>query len=143
MDELSKAVEKLLTLSRDEIAGENPQQALAAVLHAVRLTQGEDAIIQVLNQAKSRAEAAIDQQVQQERLDEAYKISTLLLQQDTILSESGDQCILRDAFEDGSSVLCTNCGGLVARVRWESHSQLWCPALDGSAHDGDDGAMET
>jgi hypothetical protein len=142
VDELTLAVEKLLSITRDNLAEKNPHQALAALLHAVRLTRGEDAILDVLSQAKAQAEAAIDRQVQQEAIEEAYRISALLLQQDTILAESGDQCILRDAFEDGSSVLCAKCGGLVARVRWDSHSQLWCPALEDS-EEGADRAMET
>jgi formamidopyrimidine-DNA glycosylase len=41
----------------------------------------------------------------------------------------GSEQILRDAFEDGSSVICTRCGGLVKSVRWEAHSSTWCPAI--------------
>ena len=129
MDELSQAVEMLLTITRSELADSNPQQALAALLHAVRLTRGEDAILEVLNEAKRRASAEMDQNSMQESLAEARKVSDMLMVQDTILAETGDQEILKDAFEDGSSVLCTRCQGLVARVRWESHKQYWCPAV--------------
>mmetsp|Transcript_18394 Transcript_18394/g.30824 ORF Transcript_18394/g.30824 Transcript_18394/m.30824 type:complete len:140 (+) Transcript_18394:24-443(+) len=130
MDDLSRAVEMLLTISKSEIEDRNPQQALAALLHAVRLTRGEDAIMDVLNQAKIRARDDVDKRFMTENLNEAYRISAMLLEQETMLSERGEQEILKDAFEDGSSVLCTNCGGLVARDRMESHSQYWCSAID-------------
>ena len=129
MDELTLAVEKLLTISRSEIAENNPQQALAALLHAIRITRGEDAIMEVLDEAKKRCRAEIDKQVMMESFEQAKAISAMLMQQETLLSERGDEEILKDAFEDGSSILCRKCGGLVAKVRWESHSQWWCPAI--------------
>lgn len=132
MDDLSQAVEMLLTISRSELADNNPQQALGALLHVIRLTRGEGAIMAVLDEAKRKCTAEIDQQVMRESLDQARKISELLMSQETFLSERGDEEILKDAFEDGSSVLCRKCGGLVAKVRWESHNSTWCPALTDS-----------
>lgn len=135
MDELTRAVELLLTISRSEIADNNPQQALAAVLHAVRLTRGEDAILEVLEEAKRRCRAEVDQQVMRESLEQARLMSEHLMSQDTFLSERGDEVILKQAFEDGSSVVCRGCGGLVAKARWESHTSLWCPAIEDPAMD--------
>lgn len=126
MDELSQAVEMLLNITRSEIADNNPHQALASLLHVIRLTRGEDAILHVLDEAKRKMTADIDEAVMQSKLHEAHRISALLLEQDTVLSESGQQHILRDAFEDGSSVLCSKCGDLVSRARWEAHTQYWC-----------------
>jgi len=126
MDELSQVVEMLLRITRSEIADNNPQQALASLLHVIRLTRGEDAILHVLDEAKRKMTADIDEAVLQSKLHEAHRISALLLEQDTVLSESGQQHILRDAFEDGSSVLCSRCGDLVSRMRWEAHMQYWC-----------------
>lgn len=137
MDELSKAVEMLLTITRDEIADHNPHQALAALLHAVRLTRGESAIFDVLDEAKRRCSATLDARSVEQNYEQARRISMMLMEQDTILSERGEETILKDAFEDGSSLLCTRCGGLVAKVRWESHSQFWCSSLGG----GDEGEM--
>ncbi len=129
MDDLSRAVELLLNITRSNIADSNPEQALAALLHAVRITRGEDAIFDVLNQARERATAEIDQQVLRESHEQARRISEELMRQDTFLSERGEEDILRDAFEDGSSIVCVKCGGLVAKVRWESHAKMWCPAI--------------
>jgi predicted ArsR family transcriptional regulator len=138
MDELTQAVEMLLSITRSEIAENNPEQALSALLHAIRLTRGEDAIMQVLDEAKRRCAEAIDQQVSRESVAQARRISELLMNEDTLLSERGDEEILKDAFEDGSSLVCRKCGGLVAKVRWDSHASTWCPALPESAMDLDD-----
>lgn len=138
MDELAEAVEMLLTITRSEIAENNPQQALAALLHAIRLTRGEDAIMEVLSEAKRKCMAEIDQQVARESLAQANKIIELLMSQDTFLSERGEEDILKDAFEDGSSVVCSKCGGLVAKARWDSHSTMWCPALSETDMDIDE-----
>ena len=132
MDELSEAVEMLLKITRSEVEQNNPQQALATLLHAVRLTRGEDAIIDVLDEAKKRWTNQIDRQVMNESLEQARQICEMLMNQDTFLSERGEEDILKDAFEDGSSVLCRKCGGLVAKIRWESHLNTWCPALSDS-----------
>lgn len=137
IDDLTKAVELLLQITRDEIADSNPQQALVALLHAVRLTRGEGAIIEVLDMAKAQARREVEQQGMQERLQDAQRMCELLVQSETLLSERGEQEILKDAFEDGSSVICTKCGALVARVRWESHRDYWCSALP--ADDGGEG----
>lgn len=128
MDELTQAVEMLLSITRTELADNNPQQALAALLHVIRLTRGEDAILEVLENAKVKASKEIDESMLTENLNEARRISLLLLEQDTILSERDEQDILKDAFEDGSSLFCVKCGDLVSRLRWEAHQQYWCSA---------------
>ena len=130
MDELTQAVEMLLSITRSEIADNKPQQALAALLHVIRLTRGEDAIMEVLDNAKHKATIEIDQMILTENLNEARRISLLLLEQDSILSEREEQEILKDAFEDGSSVYCVKCGDLVSRLRWDAHQQYWCAASD-------------
>jgi hypothetical protein len=135
MDDLSLAVEKLLTISRSEIADNKPHEALAALLHAVRLTRGESAIFDILSEAKIRASEEMDAREAESSIEKARQITNMLLQQNTMLFERGEEEILKDAFEDGSSVVCTRCHGLVARVRWEAHNTLWCPEL---AQDDDD-----
>lgn len=130
VDELAEAVEMLLNITRSRIEESNPEQALAALLHAVRITRGESAIIGVLSEARRRATAEIDQQVMRESYEQAKRVSEELMRQDTFLSERGEEEILKDAFEDGSSLVCMKCGGLVAKARWESHSQFWCPSIE-------------
>ena len=48
----AEAVEILVKFARQEIEDgvDDPSQALAALLHAIKLTQGEDAIVGVLDQ---------------------------------------------------------------------------------------------
>ena len=53
----------------------------------------------------------------------------------TILSERGEQDILKDAFEDGSSVVCTKCGALIPRLRCDEHSKYWCDFAELDASD--------
>ena len=86
---------------------------------------------EVLDEAKRRCSSTLDARFAQQNYEQARRISQMLMEQDTLLSERGDETILKDAFEDGSSLLCTKCGGLVAKVRWESHSQFWCSSLSG------------
>jgi hypothetical protein len=58
----------------------------------------------IFEEAKRRNELETEQQLRDDTmsaLERAKQISKQLLQEDTILSESGMQTILRDAFEDG------------------------------------------
>jgi hypothetical protein len=59
-------------------------------------------------------------------IDAEMALRNLVSSEDNILAERGEQDILHDAFQDGSSVICTNCGGLVQRSRWDNHRQYWC-----------------
>ncbi|XWS21232.1 hypothetical protein CRYUN_Cryun30bG0037800 [Craigia yunnanensis] len=44
----------------------------------------------------------------------------------SILSETGRMQIVLDAFSDGSSFICLQCGGLVSNHRKEEHFAYWC-----------------
>ncbi len=46
----------LLKQARSNIEDSSPNDALAALLHAIRLTQGEEAIVGILDQAKAKAD---------------------------------------------------------------------------------------
>ena len=48
----------------------------------------------------------------------------------TILYEQGVEHILAEAFEDGSSVICSKCNSLIPRERREQHYKYWCEAND-------------
>ena len=44
----------------------------------------------------------------------------------SILAESGRKGIVMDAFMDGSSFVCLQCGGLVSNLRKDEHLAHWC-----------------
>ena len=71
-------------------------------------------------------------------LDLALKNSKDLVSSSSILKDMGDSDILKDAFEDGSSVICVRCNSLVKRTRWEVHSTKWCPFIKSTSNDDDD-----
>jgi hypothetical protein len=132
-------VASLLQKSRSLIAEGKPNQALENVIEAIRMTQGEGAIMKILDVAKQNAVAQRNHEIENSGtkinekfyLAEAIQASSNLLQQESILSDMGDgsEIILKQAFEDGSSVICQRCNGLVSRVRWISHCDYWCPAI--------------
>ncbi len=65
----------------------------------------------------------------------------------TILHAQGRQYLLQQAMEDGSSIVCSNCGDMISRERWRQHAEYWCRGLvvGEEQHNGDDeeeGSME-
>lgn len=44
----------------------------------------------------------------------------------SILAERGRKDIVLDAFMDGSSFVCLQCGGLVSNLRKDEHLAYWC-----------------
>ena len=132
VDELEKMVESLLSFARAEIQSDRPNEALNAVVHAIRLSRGEEGIAAVLVEARKRSEAAHEAQRMERAIAEADQISRALMREKSLLAEQGLQDFLKDAFMDGSSVVCHMCGQLIARDRWTSHSELWCPSLPDS-----------
>jgi hypothetical protein len=101
-------------------------EALAALVQAITLTRGEEGIMQVLEEAKAKADREHERRAMVDALAVAREISRRLVREETILSERGEQTILKDAFEDGSSVVCSKCGSLVPATRAENHSLYWC-----------------
>ena len=130
-DNLKKqAVEMLLDVCRDSIRTSDPMNALAAVLQAVKLTQGEEAIVDVLNAAKMRAGEESDGALYDSQINAAMQMVNYLLNDDSsLLFERGDETILKDAFEDGSSVVCPKCKALIPRSRTSQHERYWCSTL--------------
>jgi hypothetical protein len=45
-----KDIELLLSFARSRIANNNPNDALASIIQAIRLTTGEDSIMEILDQ---------------------------------------------------------------------------------------------
>ena len=132
-------VETLLSSVKDLINAGDAQKSFALLLHTVRLAhpKGEDGILEVLDGARGlinrlRAEDAVNEH------EEALSVLAGLLESPSLLSEAGDEDILRDAYVDGSSVICTKCRGLVKKERWTAHRSQWCPALPPRPNDDDD-----
>ncbi|KAK9165801.1 hypothetical protein Scep_000992 [Stephania cephalantha] len=48
------------------------------------------------------------------------------LQESSILAKTGRKQIMLDAFSDGSSFICLQCGGLVSVHRKDEHVAYWC-----------------
>ncbi|KAL0360919.1 UNVERIFIED_CONTAM: hypothetical protein Sradi_3776400 [Sesamum radiatum] len=115
---------------------------------AMKLQGGDEAVSQALSRArqlyinKVQASAAADQlaslfaecaiaeaipsqpQLSQHRMDNH---STEPDPQGTsILAETGRKQVVLDAFSDGSSFVCLQCGGLVSNHRKEEHFAFWC-----------------
>ena len=109
---------------------------------------GDDAVFQTLNRAselyrnKLQASAAADELASlfaECAIAEALPLRTVQSEQYTvgpsiepdahgtsILAESGRKQIVLDAFSDGSSFVCLQCGGLVSNHRKEEHYAYWC-----------------
>lgn len=137
-DNNSSRVEKLLQKSRESLASGKPNDALNTVVDAIRIVHGADNIMKILDNAKYaakisqiRAEKEAEIRNQGNELAKARKACEELVQRPSILADNcdGSEEILQQAFEDGSSVICTRCHGLVSRVRWPAHCEFWCPAI--------------
>jgi hypothetical protein len=118
-------------------------QALAALVSAVRLKDGEHAASALLERGRAMFQEREGTDFERDEALEAFE------NQESLLKERGAEGILEAAFVDGSSVLCRKCAGLVARSRWNAHKTQWCPALanqldqaDGSAGDDDSDGMD-
>jgi len=132
-----EAVRMLLKVARSKIEDAEPTDALSALLHAIRLTRGEEAIVGVLEMAKRQAE--IEAGCKEDSLLVARRMAVLLVSDDsTMLYERGDEHILRQAFEDGSSVVCKSCNALVPRSRFTQHQLYWCERACGGEDGMDD-----
>ncbi|KAJ9567026.1 hypothetical protein OSB04_002992 [Centaurea solstitialis] len=123
----SEVTRRLLNLARQLIHQGNPSQALQAVVTALRANGGEAAAFQALNRAK---------EVYQNKLREtnaANELASLFVEcaiaeaskvpesnnpvadasGTSILAETGRKQVIVDAFSDGTSFICLQCGGLI------------------------------
>ena len=56
-------------------------------------------------------------------------VQEMLNDTSTILYAQGRQHILQQAMEDGSSIVCSNCGDMISRERWKQHAEYWCRGI--------------
>ncbi|CAI9267080.1 unnamed protein product [Lactuca saligna] len=138
----------LLTVARQLIDQGKPSQALQAVLTAMRAKGGEAAAVQTLNRANELYRNRVNERAADElaslfaecAIEEALPaIPTTTTTTTTnhpsiepdaggtsILTETGRKQIMVDAFSDGSSFVCVQCGGLVSNDRRDEHYAFWC-----------------
>lgn len=123
---------------------DNPTESLSALMQALTLNSGPESA----NQAMSRIRNELGDEVahnimdRNSRIERASRIvETLLQDESTLLYERGQQHILKQAMEDGSSLVCTKCNGMVPAARWQQHERYWCEANDYVRVDDDDDSM--
>ncbi|CAN4092665.1 unnamed protein product [Withania somnifera] len=141
-------VREMLTMAHQLIDQGKPSQALQAVVAAMRTRGGEQAVFQALNRAQElyrntvQASAAADELAslfaecaiaeaiptisQPAEHNTVNKPTEVDAHETSILSETGRKQIMLDAFSDGSSFVCLQCGGLVSTHRKDEHYSFWC-----------------
>uniref|UniRef100_A0A5B7BUC7 C2HC zinc finger plants domain-containing protein n=1 Tax=Davidia involucrata TaxID=16924 RepID=A0A5B7BUC7_DAVIN len=146
-DQGGDVVRGLLTLARQLINQGKPSQALEAVVMAMRTKGGDEAVFQALNRARELyrsklqasaaadqlaslfAECAIAEALPQSEPSQQNMVGTSIepdAHGTSILAETGRKQIVLDAFSDGTSFVCLQCGGLVSNHRKEEHYAFWC-----------------
>jgi len=126
-------IQRLLELSRSQISAGNGQQALEAVIRAIVANSGEESVMIILGEANNRAKREKEKEIR----ETIARCCEQLVEGDSLLCDMGDEDILLDAFQDGSSVICQKCQGLISVDRAEAHAKRWCPALTNSMEEGD------
>ncbi|PIA52859.1 hypothetical protein AQUCO_01000612v1 [Aquilegia coerulea] len=143
----------LVTMARQLINQGKPSLALQAVVMAMKSEGGDEAVFQTLHRArelyrnKLQANAAADELASlfaECAIAEAHPLKSesspfniggpsVALTPDahgtSILAKSGREQIMLDAFSDGSSFICLQCGGLVSNHRKDEHLAYWCCQL--------------
>ncbi|KAA0064406.1 uncharacterized protein E5676_scaffold134G003130 [Cucumis melo var. makuwa] len=144
------SVRHLLTLARQFINQRKPSQALQAVVMAMKTQGGDAAVFQSLHRARElyrtrlQETADVDQlaslfaecaiaEAQQPLNLEPTEINNNMSSSsvveghaNSILAETGRMQVVMDAFSDGSSFICLQCGGLVSNHRKDEHYAYWC-----------------
>ena len=114
----------------------NPTDSLTALLEAMRLSapteeSGQAAASAAMERVRSSlgdeiADHVTDVDARQRRAVEVVR--RLLEDESSLLHQQGREDILRQTMEDGSSVVCSKCGGVVPSCRWRQHQLYWCEA---------------
>lgn len=128
MEEGSEEVAEVVIKAREALRKGNAFKALEHVVLAIQKTRGEGAILQVLDEAKKAAKER-GYMTEEEFAELNGTLEGADATEEPIISERGKEQILRDAYADGSSILCKRCGALVPVKRKSNHDQFWCEAL--------------
>ncbi|XP_039126797.1 uncharacterized protein LOC120262945 [Dioscorea cayenensis subsp. rotundata] len=140
---------ELLSMARQLVGEGKASLALQAVVMAMKSEGGQQAVFETLHRARElyrsrlQANAAADELASlfaECAIAEAKPAASnpppsnmvrasLHLQEsadNSILAMSGRKQIMLDAFADGSSFICLQCGGLVSNLRKDEHQAYWC-----------------
>mmetsp|Transcript_23680 Transcript_23680/g.48014 ORF Transcript_23680/g.48014 Transcript_23680/m.48014 type:complete len:155 (-) Transcript_23680:286-750(-) len=110
---------------------ENPTDALSALMEAMKLNSGQADADRAMERVRRELGHDVTVMEPEERMKRAARVvREMLADESTLLFAQGRQDILRQAMEDGSSVFCTRCGGVVPSARWQQHQQFWCEAVE-------------
>ncbi|CAA7045119.1 unnamed protein product [Microthlaspi erraticum] len=141
-----------LSAARRLIDQGEPSQALQAVVMAMRTQGGDEAVLQVLNRTRELYKRRIQDTASMDQLASIFAECAITEAQPlwheptptstdsfgtketvtadsrgvSILEKSGRSQIMLDAFADGSSFICLQCGGLVSIHRRDEHYAYWC-----------------
>lgn len=149
---MTNSIPSLLALARQYINQGNPSLALEAVITAMKLFGGEHAVYWTLHRAREMyqnrtqenaaaeelaalfaecaiAEASPNASTRPPLLNDGNVPGSSMLtdtSKASILAKSGRMQVVMDAFSDGSSFVCLQCGGLVSNLRRDEHLAYWC-----------------
>ena len=120
---------------------ENPTESLAALMQALTLNSGKASAQHAMERLRHELGDEIADHIGNRhlRMERAIELVQELIQDETtILYQNGQQDLLRQTMEDGSSVVCTRCSAVVASNRWQQHQNYWCDAIESDEEMKDD-----
>eukprot|EP01125_Pyxidicula_operculata_P012448 TRINITY_DN4084_c0_g1_i1.p1 TRINITY_DN4084_c0_g1~~TRINITY_DN4084_c0_g1_i1.p1 ORF type:complete len:179 (-),score=30.29 TRINITY_DN4084_c0_g1_i1:201-704(-) len=114
-----------------------PIMAMEMVLEALRKTQGDSAVWNVLDKAKAELNGLYeknraendphDDQGDDPESDDSSLANSVQM---TLLEEQDRGHIIHRAIAQANTFICPMCNGVLDTKRREAHLTLWCPALD-------------
>lgn len=140
-------IQQLIHFARDNYAS-SPSESLACLMQALTLNSGQASADTAMIRLRQELGDDLADHVGNHsyRMERAVQmVEALLRDESTFLFQQGCQDILRQTMEDGSSVVCSNCGDVVASARWQQHQQYWCRVVVADAntsHDNPEGGGE-
>ncbi|CAH8363069.1 unnamed protein product [Eruca vesicaria subsp. sativa] len=150
VDKPSTARDDFLSAARRLVEQGQPSQALQAVVMAMRTQGGDEAVLHILNRTRELYKRRIQETASVDQLASIFAECAITEAQPlgreptstdlfgtrervttdargvSILEKSGRSQIMLDAFADGSSFICLQCGGLVSTHRRDEHYAYWC-----------------
>lgn len=114
----------------------------------MRMRGGEDAVVYALTRAQELYRSKIQESAAADELASLFAECAIVeaipsqsessdhsmveqppdvdIHKSSILAELGRKQVVLDAYADGSSFVCLQCGGLVSNHRKEEHFTFWC-----------------
>ncbi|CAA2955003.1 Hypothetical predicted protein [Olea europaea subsp. europaea] len=141
-------VRNFLSMARQLIDQGKPSQALQAVMMAMRIQGGDEAVFQTLSRARELYRNKVQVSAAADELSALFAQCAIVeaspsqfessqhpmvgqsiephVDGTSILAETGRKQVVLDSFSDGSSFVCFQCGGVVSNHRKEEHYAFWC-----------------